>query len=74
MEGAGEKAFCAGGDIRGRSRVRDCVCVCVIYCTVMHLNTRPIAAVTEAGKAGHSLAQTFFLREYTLNHLIGELP
>ena len=30
-------------------------------------------AVTEAGKKGDSYAQTFFLQEYTLNHLIGEL-
>ena len=30
MEGAGEKAFCAGGDIRGTCMV--CVCVCVGVC------------------------------------------
>ena len=29
------------------------------------------SAVTEAGKKGDSLAQTFFMKEYTLNHLIG---
>ncbi|XP_019849677.1 PREDICTED: 3-hydroxyisobutyryl-CoA hydrolase, mitochondrial-like isoform X2 [Amphimedon queenslandica] len=40
----GEKAFCAGGDIR---------------------------RVTEAGKTGSPLAQTFFFREYQLNYLTG---
>uniref|UniRef100_A0A8C2AKC4 3-hydroxyisobutyryl-CoA hydrolase n=1 Tax=Cyprinus carpio TaxID=7962 RepID=A0A8C2AKC4_CYPCA len=44
IKGAGEKAFCAGGDIR---------------------------AVTEAGKAGDSLAQDFFREEYILNNTIG---
>uniref|UniRef100_A0A8C5QD75 3-hydroxyisobutyryl-CoA hydrolase n=1 Tax=Leptobrachium leishanense TaxID=445787 RepID=A0A8C5QD75_9ANUR len=46
IRGAGEKAFCAGGDIR---------------------------AVTEAGKAGNSLAQDFFREEYNLNNAIGTL-
>ncbi|XP_053554590.1 3-hydroxyisobutyryl-CoA hydrolase, mitochondrial [Bombina bombina] len=44
IKGAGDKAFCAGGDIR---------------------------AVTEAGKAGESLAQDFFREEYILNNAIG---
>lgn len=44
IKGAGEKAFCAGGDIR---------------------------VITEAGKAGDSLAQDFFREEYTLNNAIG---
>lgn len=31
------------------------------------------AAVTEAGKAGDSLAEEFFREEYTLNYTIGKL-
>ena len=31
MEGAGEKAFCAGGDIRGLYSVRSCIYKCMLW-------------------------------------------
>ena len=31
------------------------------------------SAVTEAGKTGDPYARTFFQKEYTLNHLIGNI-
>ena len=98
MEGAGEKAFCAGGDIRGwfmhtgKLWKPNIICAHAYILTYEHTlyllpsslpppsfapslppSFAPLhVAVTEAGKKGDSYAQTFFVKEYTLNHLIGE--
>ena len=54
----GEKAFCAGGDIRSKTRFTSSY-------------NQFDAGVTEAGRSGSPLAQTFFFREYQLNYLTG---
>lgn len=75
IRGAGGKAFCAGGDIRGKqsvgffySGIRNDFCSNGITALVFVFSC---SEVTEAGKAGGSLAQDFFREEYTLNYTIG---
>lgn len=79
IKGAGDKAFCAGGDIRGKQAAfkvqvsvsDEFLCWPVWPITVFILFFPPLSAVTEAGKVGDSLAQDFFREEYILNNAIG---
>lgn len=78
IKGAGDKAFCAGGDIRGKQAAlnvqvsisNEFLCWPVWRITVF-IFFFPLSAVTEAGKVGGSLAQDFFREEYILNNAIG---
>lgn len=49
------------------------VTVAKICCFITVLICFVLSAVTEAGKAGDSLAEDFFREEYILNNAIGEL-
>lgn len=70
IKGAGEKAFCAGGDIRGNN-VKDNWSINKSVTDTEMLKINDFPAIVEAGKAGDSLPQVLFREEYILNNTIG---
>ena len=56
VKGAGDKAFCAGGDVVGE---------------LAKLQLYPLAAVRKSALDDTDLYRDFFADEYRLNHLIG---
>lgn len=75
IRGAGDKAFCAGGDIRGEQQVQSEFLTGLKFTCATDYSSSVCSpsAVTEAGKVGDSLAQDFFREEYILNNAIGRL-
>ena len=70
ISGAGEKAFCAGGDIRGKSDHL----LPVATKDVLNTEARECCYVdiTDKWKEGDTVAEDFFREEYILNNMIGQ--
>jgi enoyl-CoA hydratase/carnithine racemase len=64
----GNKAFCAGGDIRGELTMKHCTLI--VHAKLTHVCFK---AIYDSKKTGGPLGSDFFREEYVLNHLIGTL-
>ena len=79
IKGAGDKAFCAGGDIRCKIGNWLLLPLTTYTQTILYFRTTDIndiaciLAVTDAGKVGDPLPENFFKEEYILNSTIGSL-
>ena len=75
LKGAGEKAFCAGGDVRGEY-FSPLILIIIINNKMHEINQHcvPISfiAIAESGR-GSPISQDFFREEYRLNGKIGTL-
>lgn len=61
LKGAGDKAFCAGGDVRG------------LLLSLSFANTNCLYIIAICESRGQPLTADFFREEYTLNNKIGSL-
>jgi len=75
IKGAGGKAFCAGGDVRGAWPTvwvaRDDSPGGLQWLTTPRYVSCAGTAIAKSGKEKTPLARQFFAEEYQLNHLIG---
>ena len=80
IKGTGDRAFCAGGDVRGKFELvfsvstLTCFCADKLKFSVLSLwkLLSKFSAVAEAGQKGDDLTKVFFKEEYMLNYAIGE--
>jgi len=77
IKGTGDRAFCAGGDVRGKTSSFGNGCPFCLWSFDIILNKFTVklmkfTEVAEAGKRGGDLSKLFFKEEYMLNYAIGE--